>query len=116
MAAVRAVKEPFVIHEDVRTEETEMIDEENPLVVTEDDVSAMATEDAAANEEQERLEAEEEGEEDEEEDDEDDDEDGYDSSDDEQIDRSVMTDMNKLAEDFPSFTKKYRLIKRIGEG
>lgn len=110
MAAGAAVEQPFTIHEDVRTEETEMVDEENPLVVTEDDF-AMATEEAQGDIDEAEAEAEEEEEQEEDEEDEE-----YESSDDEHVDRSVLADMKKLIEDFPSFAKKYRLIKRIGEG
>ncbi len=89
-----------------------MVDEENPLVVTEEDF-ALATEEVEAPEENGHAEEEQEEEEEEEEDGE---EDAYDTSDDEAVDRTVMEDMHKLEEDFPSFAKKYRLIKRIGEG
>ncbi|KFH45647.1 Cell cycle serine/threonine-protein kinase-like protein [Hapsidospora chrysogenum ATCC 11550] len=114
MAAGAVAEQPFTIHEDVRTEETEMVDEENPLVVTEDDF-AMATEEAQGDNGQPEEEGgEEEVEDEEQEDDEEDEE--YESSDDEHVDRNVLADMRKLIEDFPSFAKKYRLIKRIGEG
>ena len=86
-----------------------MVDDENTLVI-DDDEFAIATEEIQDDNDNEH-----EGEEEEEEDEEEDEE-AYDSSDDEQVDRSVMADMNKLEEDFPSFAKKYRLIKRIGEG
>ena len=38
------------------------------------------------------------------------------SSDDEPIDATVQKDMHNLQQAFPGFKKKYRLIKRIGEG
>jgi hypothetical protein len=110
MAAGAAAEQPFTIHEDVRTEETEMVDEENPLVVTEDGF-AMGTEEAQGD-----IDEAEEDEEEDEEQDEDEEDEEYESSDDEHVDRSVLADMQKLVEDFPSFAKKYRLIKRIGEG
>ncbi|KAL6866433.1 Cell division control protein 7 [Amphichorda felina] len=111
MAAGTVANRPFTIHEDVRTEETEVVDEENTLVV-DDDEFGIATEEIQGDIDDE---PDQEPEPEEEEDDEEDEE-GYDSSDDEQVDRSVMADMNRLEEDFPSFAKKYRLIKRIGEG
>ena len=87
-----------------------MVDEENTLVV-DDDEFGIATEEIQGDiDDEPDQEPEPEEEEDEE------DEEGYDSSDEEQVDRSVMADMNRLEEDFPSFAKKYRLIKRIGEG
>lgn len=38
------------------------------------------------------------------------------SSDDEAVDSAVQGDMDRLQSDFPDFRKRYRLIKRIGEG
>jgi cell division control protein 7 len=32
------------------------------------------------------------------------------------VDMNVTVDMMKLQDSFPGFTRKYRLIKRIGEG
>ncbi|KAL7945025.1 protein kinase [Trichoderma barbatum] len=90
----RPVEDAFDIHEDARTEETE-------VMVDEDDVDGQ---DAATIGEPE-PEAEEEVEEEEEE-----------SSDEEQVESSVQADMERLQEDFPGFRDRYRLIKRIGEG
>jgi cell division control protein 7 len=87
----RPVEEPFDIHEDVRTEETEVMDDEDGERAEDEDHAAM----------------------DEDEEEQDDD---FESSDDEQVDRSVQADMDKLAHDFPGIYHKYRLIKRIGEG
>ncbi|OAQ67587.1 cell cycle protein kinase [Pochonia chlamydosporia 170] len=94
----RRVEEPFDIHEDARTEETEMM--------VEDDVDHLANDAAIAAATDEVMEEEVEDEEDEEED----------SSEDEQVETSVQADMDKLGDDFPGFRGKYRLIKRIGEG
>lgn len=94
----RRVEEPFDIHEDARTEETEMM--------VEDDVDHLANDAAMAAATDEVMEEEVEDEEDEEED----------SSEDEQVETSVQADMDKLGDDFPGFRGKYRLIKRIGEG
>ncbi|KAG9249606.1 putative cell cycle protein kinase, partial [Emericellopsis atlantica] len=47
---------------------------------------------------------------------EDEEEEEEESSDDENIDRGVAADIERLEHDFPSFARKYRLIKRIGEG
>ncbi|KAJ4246237.1 Cell division control protein 7 [Fusarium torreyae] len=38
------------------------------------------------------------------------------SSEEEAVDRGVQADMDKLQSDFPGFRNRYRLIKRIGEG
>lgn len=95
----RHTEEPFDIHEDARTEETE--------VMAEDDVR---TEEAIPpTEELEPDTQEEEGLEEE-------DDDAEESSEDEAVDRGVQDDMDKLQSDFPGFRDKYRLIKRIGEG
>ena len=88
----------FDIHEDARTEETEMMMDDEQI----EDV------DPADLEEADRF-AEDEQEEDEEEEEEE-------SSDDENVERGVQEDMDKLQRDFPGFHDKYRLIKRIGEG
>ena len=74
--------------------------------------SAIATTFHAPTKRRKEEEEEEEGEEE----DPEDDEEAEDSSDDENVDNTVQTDMQKLSDDFPSFAKKYRLIKRIGEG
>ena len=107
MAAVQ----PMRIHRDVEVEadDAHMVDENETDMIEADDA---ATEDAHATEEAEEEEEEEEGEEE----DPEDDEEAEDSSDDENVDNTVQTDMQKLSDDFPSFAKKYRLIKRIGEG
>lgn len=77
----------FVIHEDARTEETEMMDGEQ---------DADEPEEGADEEEDE---------------DEDDDD-----SDSDILDCSVQADMENLQNEFPRFRDQYRLIKRIGEG
>lgn len=104
-----ATVEPMRIHHDdpKQLQDPVMMDENETDMVEADD---PATEDAQASEEADEDEQEEsEGEgEDEEEDPE--------SSDDENVDNTVQADMQKLSEDFPSFAKSYRLIKRIGEG
>lgn len=105
MAAVQ----PMHIHQDVpaEVEEAVMVDENETDMIEADE---QATEDANASEEageDEQEEEEGEGEEDEEADE---------SSDDENVDNAVQADMQKLSDDFPSFAKSYRLIKRIGEG
>ncbi|KPM37259.1 Cell cycle serine/threonine-protein kinase hsk1 [Neonectria ditissima] len=98
------VEEPFEIHEDARTEDTEMMAEEER---TEEVVPPTdeADEYQHAPHQQQPFEEEEEEEELAEE-----------SSEDETVDRSVQADMDKLQSDFPGFRNKYRLIKRIGEG
>lgn len=106
----------FMIHEDPRTEETEMMD---PVHATEE-VDPIATEEAdpIATEEAEMDDdgnGEEEGEPEAEAEVEDEDED-EESSDDDDVDKTVLSDMEKLQRDFPGFKDKYRLIKRIGEG
>lgn len=82
----------FRIHEDVpRTEDTEMMAESEHR--TEDDHEVEGQEEA----EEETPESE--------------------SSDDgEPIDSPVYHDMDKLYNSLPGFRKKYRLVKRIGEG
>lgn len=117
------VEESFDIHEDLRTEDTEMMAEED------------RTEEAAPMDDDERVHSfqqhqsqhmqhmhphqqhqtshhqsqnepqEEEEEEPEEE-----------ESEEEAVDRTVQADMEKLQSDFPGFRNRYRLIKRIGEG
>lgn len=112
----------FEIHEDIRTEDTEMMVEEE------------RTEEAGPNEEdehvqhshvhqhhhmqhhnpqqqqhhhvQQQIHAVQEEEE----------ERAEESSEDEAVDRGVQEDMDKLQSDFPGFRNRYRLIKRIGEG
>ncbi|OAA36420.1 serine/threonine protein kinase Hsk1 [Metarhizium rileyi] len=97
MAATLArqrAEDPFEIHEDARTEETEVMVEED-----DEHVQAAATDEVM-----------------EEDADDDEDEEEDESSDDERIESSVQADMEKLGDDFPGFRGKYRLIKRIGEG
>lgn len=91
-AMLRPVEETFDIHEDARTEETE-------VMVDEDDVDGQDA--TTVGEPEVEGEAEEEEEE---------------SSDEEQVESSVQADMERLQEDFPGFRERYRLIKRIGEG
>jgi cell division control protein 7 len=90
----RRTEELFDIHEDARTEDTEMMDDEDVAVATAPD-EAMDHVDAEAEEEEEEEDQ---------------------SSDDDQVEGSVQADMDKLSNDFPGFRGKYRLIKRIGEG
>ncbi|GAB0134466.1 hypothetical protein EsDP_00002837 [Epichloe bromicola] len=97
--------DPFDIHEDARTEETEMMVDEDAHHLANDAARAAATDDSMDQVEEELDE--EEGEDEDEDDD---------ISDDEQVESSVQSDMDKLASDFPGFRGKYRLIKRIGEG
>lgn len=97
--------DPFDIHEDARTEETEMMVDEDADHLANDAARAVATDDLMDQVEEELDE--EEGEDEDEDDD---------ISDDEQVESSVQSDMDKLASDFPGFRGKYRLIKRIGEG
>lgn len=92
----RPAEDTFDIHEDARTEETE-------VMVDEEDVDGQ---DATTIGEPEEEEAVEEPEEEEEEE----------SSDDEHVESSVQADMDRLQEDFPGFRDRYKLIKRIGEG
>lgn len=86
--------EPFAIHEDARTEDTEMM--------AEDGVAGQTTDEVEPEEEEEQQQHEEEP--------------AEESSEDEAVDRTVQSDMDKLQADFPGFRDKYRLIKRIGEG
>lgn len=99
----RRVDEPFDIHEDARTEETEMMVEDD-IDHLADDTAARA---AATDEVMDQAEEEAHDQEDEEDEE---------SSEDEQIESSVQADMDKLGTDFPGFRGKYRLVKRIGEG
>lgn len=105
MAAVK----PMRIHHDapIDVEEAVMVDENETDMIEADD---PATEDAHTSEEADEDEQEEEEGEGE------DEEEAEESSDDENVDNSVQADMQKLSDDFPSFAKSYRLIKRIGEG
>lgn len=98
--------DPFNIHEDARTEETEVMMEDDVDNMTTDVARAAATDDMMeeAEEDFEEEEEEEEDEEDEE------------ISEDETFESSVQADMDKLSDDFPGFRGKYRLIKMIGEG
>lgn len=98
----RTVDEPFEIMEDARTEETEMMVDDEQI----EDI------DPAAPDEVDRY-AEEHGDEEEEMEEEEEEEE---SSDDENVESGVQEDMDKLQHDFPGFHDKYRLIKRIGEG
>lgn len=86
-------RETFEIHEDARTEDTEMMLEDERI-----DEAGQTTEEAEPDEEEQQEEPVEE------------------SSEDEAVDRAVQADMDKLQSDFPGFRDKYRLIKRIGEG
>ncbi|KAK1254787.1 hypothetical protein MKX08_008782 [Trichoderma sp. CBMAI-0020] len=93
----RPAEDTFDIHEDARTEDTEvMIDEED---VNDQDATTIG--------EPEEEEVVEEVIEEEEEDE---------SSEDEHVESSVQADMDRLQEDFPGFRDRYKLIKRIGEG
>ncbi|KAK2590706.1 Cell division control protein 7 [Conoideocrella luteorostrata] len=96
----RGLEDPFDIHEDARTEETEMMIEDDI-----DDLANDAANNAATDDMMDRAEEEPEEEDEDEE-----------SSEDEQIEDSVQADMDRLGSDFPGFRGKYRLIKRIGEG
>ncbi|KAH7245745.1 kinase-like domain-containing protein [Fusarium tricinctum] len=133
-AVQQHVDEHFDIHEDLRTEDTEMMPEEE------------RTEEAAPMDEEERAQLfqqqlqqrhhmqqvhphqqhqthhgqpqrqpEDEPQEEEEEEEEEE-EAAEESSEEEAVDRSVQADMDKLQSDFPGFRNRYRLIKRIGEG
>jgi cell division control protein 7 len=87
------MEDSFDIHEDARTEETE-------VMVDEDEVDGQDATTVGEPEEEEVV-AEEEEEE---------------SSEDEHVETSVQADMERLQEDFPGFRDRYKLIKRIGEG
>lgn len=93
----RPAEDTFDIHEDARTEDTE-------VMVDEEDVDGQ---DATTIGEPEEEEVVEEVIEEEEEDE---------SSEDEHVETSVQADMDRLQEDFPGFRDRYKLIKRIGEG
>ncbi|KAH7014978.1 serine/threonine protein kinase Hsk1 [Ilyonectria destructans] len=102
------VEEPFEIHEDARTEDTEMMAEEErteeAVPPTDEAEQQQYHHQAPQHQHQQSFEEEEE-------------EDIADeSSEDEAVDRTVQADMEKLQGDFPGFRNKYRLIKRIGEG
>lgn len=101
-------EEPFEIHEDARTEDTEMMAEEErteeAVPPTDEAEQQQYHHQAPQHQHQQSFEEEEE-------------EDIADeSSEDEAVDRTVQADMEKLQGDFPGFRNKYRLIKRIGEG
>lgn len=104
MAVRQRATDPFDIHEDARTEETEMMLEDEQEQTT-DTRNTHRTPDP----DEDVVDADE-GDEDVEEDEDDV------SSEDEPVDRGVQADMDKLQSDFPGFADKYRLIKRIGEG
>ncbi|TQV98377.1 hypothetical protein V2A60_007878 [Cordyceps javanica] len=87
--------EPFDIHEDAATEETEMMLDEDP--VQDLDPGALDGQEDIGEEGEDEAEYD-------------------DSSEEENIEDSVQADMDKLQRDFPGFHDKYRLIKRIGEG
>ncbi|RCI12702.1 hypothetical protein L249_0613 [Ophiocordyceps polyrhachis-furcata BCC 54312] len=115
-----AQEEAFEIHEDVATEETVLMadDEEEPSCIEQDgsdDDDDEETEGADADDEQDQDEEAHEGDEGDE-DCEAEGDDSTESSDDEQVESTVQADMDKLQQDFPGFRDKYRLIKRIGEG
>jgi cell division control protein 7 len=123
-AVQQHVEESFDIHEDLRTEDTEMMAEEErteeaaPMDDDEDvrefqqhqnhhmqqrhahqqhhQTSHHQPQPEPQEEEEDELEEEE--------------------SEEEAVDRSVQADMDKLQSDFPGFRNRYRLIKRIGEG
>lgn len=101
-------KEHFDIHEDARTEDTEMMPEEERteevVPPTEDgEPQQYHHQHQDPRQQQQTLEEEEQ-------------EDLMETSEDEAIDTGVQADMDKLTDDFPGFRNKYRLIKRIGEG
>lgn len=95
---LRPTEDTFDIHEDARTEDTE-------VMVDEDDVDGQDATTIGEPEEEEVVEEEEEEEEEEDE-----------SSEDEHVESSVQADMDRLQQDFPGFRDRYKLIKRIGEG
>ncbi|KAF4976485.1 hypothetical protein FZEAL_6851 [Fusarium zealandicum] len=125
------VDEHFNIHEDIRTEDTEMMAEEERTEDAEP-MDEYEQEQALRNhlqkhhhmlqhqhqqpqqlqhqhhqpQQQQPHQVQEEEEE----------EEAEDTSEDEAVDRSVQADMDKLQSDFPGFRNRYRLIKRIGEG
>lgn len=110
-AMLRPVEDTFDIHEDARTEETEVMVNEDEV----DDQDA-ATVGEPEVEEEEPAEEQEEAEEEEEVQEEVEVEEEEESSDEEQVESSVQADMDRLQHDFPGFRDRYRLIKRIGEG
>lgn len=97
----RPAEETFDIHEDARTEDTE-------VMVDEEDIDGQDATTIGEPEEEEVVEEAVEEVIDEEEEDE--------SSEDEHVESSVQADMDQLQEDFPGFRDRYKLIKRIGEG
>lgn len=122
-AVQQHVEESFDIHEDLRTEDTEMMAEEErteEAAPMDDDERAQYEalqqhhrmqqmhphqQHQTSHHQQQNEPQEEEEEEPEEE-----------ESEEEAVDRSVQADMDKLQSDFPGFRNRYRLIKRIGEG
>ncbi|KAH7122943.1 serine/threonine protein kinase Hsk1 [Dactylonectria macrodidyma] len=103
------VQEPFEIHEDVRTEDTEMMPEEERT-----EEAVPPTEEAEQQYHQQGHQVQQHQQQHFEEEDEEEMVD--ETSEDEAVDRTVQADMDKLQGDFPGFRNKYRLIKRIGEG
>jgi cell division control protein 7 len=89
MATTRSrAEEPFYIHEDAATEDTEMAQDDDRRI---EDAEEQEVDDPDDN--------------------------SSDSSDDmDLVDSAVVQDMAKLQSAFPGFRGKYRLIKRIGEG
>ncbi|EGX96495.1 cell cycle protein kinase, putative [Cordyceps militaris CM01] len=92
--AMQQPREPFDIHEDAGTEETEMMLDDDPVHDL-DPATLDPAEPMEGEEEEGEYEA---------------------SSAEENIEDSVQADMDRLREDFPVIHDKYRLIKRIGEG
>lgn len=111
MAVQQRAVEPFDIHEDLRTEDTVMMVDEEQEAHNNGNANRATAEPEQGQEEvdddQQTQQAEEE---------ENGEEDDGETSEDEPIDRGVQADMDKLQDDFPGFADKYRLIKRIGEG
>jgi cell division control protein 7 len=132
----RVDDQAFDIHEDVRTEETEVIEEMEDEDMGErrdddddlDDEDERATTNTQANRDMSKAAHttevrelagdydEYDEEEEEEEDDDEQEEPDFDASDNERVDSQTQSDMDKLESDFPGFRQSYRLIKRIGEG
>lgn len=119
-AVQQHVEESFDIHEDLRTEDTEMMAEEErteEAAPMEDDEGVREFQQYQNHHMQQRhphqsshRQPQPEPQEEEE------DEPEEEESEEEAVDRSVQADMDKLQSDFPGFRNRYRLIKRIGEG
>jgi len=118
------VEEHFDIHEDLRTEDTEMMAEEErteEAAPIDEDEHVQSFQQAHQQQHMQQMQhqqqhAHRQPQQPQEEPQEEEEEEEEEESEDEAVDRTVQADMDKLQNDFPGFRNRYRLIKRIGEG